>query len=112
MILSLWCFALSLLALAMTTFVCFSASRTIFCFCFILPLAPFFLRKTAATGSSSGVPGDSGSADSSGRWSRKSSKTAERDQFRVQQQGFYVRGDLTVDIFQARGLRAGPAGDR
>lgn len=71
-----------------------------------------FVFKTAATGSSSGVPGDSGSADSSGRWSRKSSRTAERDQFRVQQQGFYVRGDLTVDIFQARGLRTGPSGER
>ena len=52
----------------------------------------------------------------SGKWGRRGGggggRPAERDQFRVQQQGFYVRGALTVDVFQARGLRLGTAGER
>lgn len=54
-----------------------------------------------------------GSVDGSGKWGRRGGgRPAERDQFRVQQQGFYVRGDLTVDVFQARSLRLGTAAER
>eukprot|EP00903_Cladosiphon_okamuranus_P015602 g14407.t1 len=73
--------------------------------------------KTAAQGSGSGTPGSgssgSSSVDVSGKWGRRGGgRPAERDQFRVQQQGFYIRGGLTVDVFQARGLRLGTAGER
>lgn len=71
------------------------------------------MQKTAAKGSGSGTQGDSGSPlDRSGKWNRRNGRAVDRDQFRVQQQGFYVRGDLIVDVFQARGLRVGPTGDR
>lgn len=75
-------------------------------------------EQTAAQGGTGGSLGDvssgSSSVDGSGKWGgrRGGGRAAERDQFRVQQQGFYVRGDLTVDVFQARGLRLGTAGER
>lgn len=39
-------------------------------------------------------------------------KANEIDQFRVHQQAFYVRGDVIVDVHQARGIRPASAGDR
>ena len=37
---------------------------------------------------------------------------AEKDRFRLLQEAFYARGDLIVDIFQARGVSGASAGDR
>lgn len=69
------------------------------------------LQTAAKGGSVDGSAG--GSVDGSGKWGRRGGgRPAERDQFRVQQQGFYVRGDLTVDVFQARSLRLGTAAER
>lgn len=80
---------------------------------FCSPLALLLRTQTAAKRQGSGVAGDANSpADHGNKWGRRGSKTAERDEFRVQQQGFYVRGDLIVDVFQARGLRPGTAGER
>lgn len=56
--------------------------------------------------------------DRSGSWSRRGSKNGasrkadELDQFRVHQQAFYVRGDVIVDLHQARGIRPSSTGDR
>ncbi|CAN0163688.1 unnamed protein product, partial [Ascophyllum nodosum] len=67
---------------------------------------------TAAKGSSGTVlSGDAGSTDM-GRHGRKGGRMAEKDRFRLLQEAFYARGDLIVDIFQARGVSGASAGDR
>lgn len=62
----------------------------------------------AGKGSTGSLNQENASPSGVGKWGNKVGK----DRFLVQQQAFYVRGDVIVDIFQARGITGASSGDR